>query len=336
MASNDSGATPAAGSARNEAGIAKAQPGPATAPRWSGRTRGGYFGNWFFLQLIRLFGPWPAYVWLVPVAAYFAVASPQAYRCSLDFLQRVFGPQPFWKRPLLVYRHFFSFGMALVDRVAVLTGRGEIQCHVEDAVTVQTTLAQGQGLLLVGSHFGGGEIGGQLLGDTGRPVNLVVLERDEARIRSLFARALEAKRFRVLTTDNHPLRSVPIVAALRRGEIVTLTGDRAFGGADLSVPFLGGTARFPTGPYLLAAFSGAPIFQGFAVREKVGRYRLFSFPPKHVGREVLRAGPEALRPHVAQFAAQLESVARQYPFQWFNLYPFWEDPKAAPVPGSRT
>jgi predicted LPLAT superfamily acyltransferase len=303
--------------------------------RWSGRTRGGYFGNWFFVQLIRVLGVRWAYVWLVFVAAYFTLAGRQAARSSVQFLERALGPRPFWKRPALVYRHFFSFGVTLLDRLAVIMGRSRIECRFEGEPMFMEYLDQGKGIILLGAHVGSWEIGGHLLGRLGKPVNVVVLEKEEARLRRLFDRALQAKQFCLLTTDGHPLRSIPIAAALRRGEIVGLLGDRAFGGMDLAVPFLGGTAHFPVGPYLLAAASGAPIFQVFVVRERIGRYRFFTFPPKLIGKELLRAGPEALQPHVAQYAERLASVARQYPFQWFNLYPFWENPPAAhPAPGS--
>jgi predicted LPLAT superfamily acyltransferase len=309
------------------------------ASRWSGRTRGGYFGNWFFVQLIRVLGVRWAYAWLVFVAAYFTVASPAAYRSSVQFLGRVMDPQPFWKWPLLVYRHFFSFGVTLLDRLAVIMGRTNIACRFEGENQFREYLDRGKGIILLGAHVGSWEIGGHLLGRLGKPVNVVVLEKEEARVRRLFERVLQAKMFRLLTTDEHPLRSIPIVAALRRGEIVALHGDRSFGGADLAAPFLGGTARFPIGPYLLAAFSGAPLFQVFVVRERIGSYRFFSFPPKFIGRELLRAAPEALQPHVAEYADRLASVARQYPFQWFNFYPFWEERAAGSsgpsVPESR-
>jgi predicted LPLAT superfamily acyltransferase len=31
-----------------------------------------------------------------------------------------------------------------------------------------------------------------------------------------------------------------------------------------------------------------------------------------------------LQPHVAEFATQLADVAKKYPFQWFNFFPFWD------------
>jgi predicted LPLAT superfamily acyltransferase len=300
---------------------------PSTAPpvRWSGRTRGGVLGNWAFVQIVRLLGVRWAYGLLVFVAAWFTAASPRSFRCSLDFLQRVLGPQPIWKKPLLVYRHFFSFGVTLLDRVAVIMGHAKIECRFEGEPMFQEHLGHGKGLLLLGAHVGSWEIGGHLLGRRfGVPVNVVVLEKDEARIRRMYDQALAGKQFRLLSTDGHPLRSIPIAAALRRGEIVCLLGDRSFGGADLPAEFLGGTARFPTGPYQLAAATGAPVFQVFVVRERLGHYRFFTFPPRILGRELLRAGSEALQPHVDEYAGRLAETARQYPFQWFNIYPFWE------------
>jgi len=296
--------------------------------RWSGRSRGGVFGNWWFIQLVRFLGLRWAYAFLIFVAGYFTLADAAGYRCSKDFLRRVLGPQPSWKWPLLVYRHFFSFGVTLLDRLAVIMGCAKIECLHEGEAPIQACLDRGQGVILLGAHVGSWEIGGHLLERLGKPVNVVVLEKDEARLRRLFDRALAAKKFNLIATDGHPLRSIPIAAALRRGEIVCLLGDRSFGGADVRAPFLGGFARFPTGPYLLAAVSGAPIFQTFVVRERLLHYRFFSTPPQLIPREILRAGAEAVQPQVAQYVSRLAEVAREYPFQWFNFFPFWEETPA--------
>jgi predicted LPLAT superfamily acyltransferase len=310
------------------------------ALRWSGRTRGGYFGNWCFVQIIRKLGVRWAYGLLIFVAAYFTFANPSGYRCSKDFLRRVLGPQPFWKWPLLVYRHFLSFGITLLDRLAVIMGRTKIECRHVGEFLFKDYLDRGQGVILLGAHIGSWEIGGHLLARLGRPVNVVVLEKDEARMRQLFDGALAAKMFNLIATDGHPLRSIPILAALRRGEIIALLGDRSFGGADIRAPFLGSPARFPVGPYLLAAVSGAPIFQTFVLREHLGHYRFISFPGKFIPREIRRGGVEALQPYVAEYAARLAEVAGKYPFQWFNIFPFWDETpvtngaeaQSAPIP----
>jgi len=294
------------------------------ALRWSGRSRGGVFGNWWFIQLIRFFGLRAAYAFLVPVAGYFTVCNPSGYRCSKDYLRRVLGPQPFWKWPLLVYRHFFSFGITLLDRVALIMGRARIDCQLESTELLLEQLNRGRGIILLGAHVGSWEIGGHVLGRLGKTVNIVTLEQEETRLRQLFEQALAGRQFKLLTTDNHPLRSIPIAAALRRGEIVAMLGDRPVGGQDLRVPFLGGPARFPVGPCLLAAMTGAPIFHVFVVRKRIGKYRFFAYPAKFIPRAAARAGAEALQPYVEEFAEHLAKVAGEYPFQWFNFYPYWD------------
>ncbi|MBL9137325.1 MAG: hypothetical protein JNK85_15740 [Verrucomicrobiales bacterium] len=296
--------------------------------KWSGRSRGGYWGNWFFIQLVRRFGLRWAYAWLVVVAAYFTLTNRVAYRSSADFLDRVLGTCSWWRRPWRVYRHFFSFGVTLLDRLAVISGKVAMECQFDGEPQFVEQLGKGKGIILVGAHLGSWEIGGHLLGRLGAPVNVVVLDKDEARLKRLYHDALDTRSFRFLTTDGHPLRSIPIAAAVRRGEIVALLGDRTFGGADCAVPFLGGSARFPTGPFLLAAATGAPLFQVFAVRERWGRYRFFTYPAEYVERAALRGGVAAVAPLVARYADRLAAVARAYPYQWHNYFPFWETPSA--------
>jgi predicted LPLAT superfamily acyltransferase len=316
-----------------------AHPEPATAGpdsgrlRWSGRTRGGYWGNWFFVQWIRWFGLRSAYAWLAVITVYFTLFSRGAYRASADYLRRVLGPCPAWRQPLRVYRHLLAFGITLLDRIAVIMGRADVHCDFEGEELLVECLHRGQGIILLGAHLGSWEIGSQLLARLGKPINLVVLEREQAHIRHLFDQALQNRQFRILTADADPLRSVPILAALRRGEIVALHGDRSLGHGDLPVPFLGGTAHLPIGPYHLAAIARSPVFQVFVVRERLGHYRFFTFPAQSVDRNAARQGPEGLRPHAELYAARLETVCRQYPHQWFNLYPFWAPAK--PVANAR-
>ena len=303
----------------------------APGERWSGRSRGGYFGNWFFIQLIRAFGVWPAYLWLLFVAAYFTLANREAYRASADYLAHLFGPLPWWRRSWLVYRHFVAHGVTLVDRLSVLMGRSRIECVFDGEELFRPLIEQRRGFILVGAHVGCWELGGHFLGRFDVPVNLVVIEREAAGIQRLMDNAIGEKRFRILTADDNPLRSVPILAALRRGEIVALLGDRSFGGADTEVRFLGDKVRLPVGPYHLAAASGAPMFQVFVIRERLGRYRFVAFPAESVSREEIRSSPTAVQARVQRYTKRLEALVRQYPFQWANFFPYWNVPAKVPA-----
>lgn len=64
------------------------------------------------------------------------------------------------------------------------------------------------------------------------------------------------------------------------------------------------------------------------MRERVGHYRFFAHPGKFIPRETVRAGTEVLKPYVAEYAQRLVEVTKQYSFQWFNIYPFWDEPPA--------
>jgi lauroyl/myristoyl acyltransferase len=214
--------------------------------------------------------------------------------------------------------------VTLVDRVAVLMGRRKIRCVVEGGELFKPFLDRGKGVILVGAHHGCWELGGHFLTDYNVPVNLVVIDRELAGIQKLFDSASDSRRFRILTTDDNPLRGLPILAALRRGEIVALLGDRSFGSSDVEVDFLGGKASIPIGPYRLAAASGAPLFHVSVVREKFGCYRFSAFAPEFISRHEARTNPDAAPDCARRYARRLESVVRQYPFQWANFFAFWE------------
>jgi predicted LPLAT superfamily acyltransferase len=217
-------------------------------------------------------------------------------------------------------------GVTLLDRLAVIMGRATMEFEFAGEAEVLRAMAENRGVILLTAHVGSWELGGHVIARHGRPVNLVVLEREEQRIRQMFDAALRARKFNILTTSDDPLRSIPIVAALRRGEIVALHGDRTFGReAAVEVPFLGVPARFPTGPYLLAAATGAPIIPVFALRTRLRHYRFISFPAQYVRHERGPAQAAAVRACVAAYVAHLTTVVQQYPEQWYNFYPFWDE-----------
>ena len=111
-------------------------PLPDSKPvHWSGtgRLRGGRWGIWFFITTLRLLGLRLTYALLVPPVIYFTLVSPDV-PATMDFHRRIFGPQPWWKRRWLVFRHFLSFGRALLDSFD--------RSRVKATPTGQHTLAQ--------------------------------------------------------------------------------------------------------------------------------------------------------------------------------------------------
>jgi predicted LPLAT superfamily acyltransferase len=301
---------------------------------WSGtgQLRGGRRGIWFFITALRVFGLRLTYLLLVPPAIYFTFVSPDV-PATMDYHQRVFSEQPWWKRRWLVFKHFLSFGRALIDRTAILAGdTRHFSFTFEGEQHLREAVAGGRGVLLLTAHLGNWEAAGQLLSRLDVPINVTGFDKETPEIRSLLDEASNAK-FRLLPLTGAPTDAIPVVAAMRRGEVVAMLGDRAYGSPSARVPFLGGTASFPIGAYVMAAIAGAPLVHVFSLREPGGHYRFFGFPARRAEKPPRKQRDAYLRDCAAHFAKDLESVLKRDPFQWYNFYPFWnEEPAISRTP----
>ncbi|MCO5051364.1 MAG: lysophospholipid acyltransferase family protein [Verrucomicrobiae bacterium] len=306
---------------------------PNSTQHWSGtgRLRGGPTGIAFFIKLIRWFGPTVAYGFAIPPALYFSFASPDV-PATMDFHRRLMGPLPWWKRRWYVFKHFFAFGRAIIDRTAILAGNTRhFSFDFDGEHHLREAAAQGHGVLLLTAHVGNWEVAGQLLSRIGLPVSVTGFDREMPAIRAMLNRAQAEQKFQLIPLTGTATDAIPLVAALRRGEVVAMLGDRAYGGPTATVPFLGGMASLPVGAYVLAAIANAPAVQVFSLREAGGHYQFYGFPALNPYRPPHHERDAYLKKCAAQFAANLESVVRRDPFQWYNFYPFWDTPPAAPV-----
>jgi predicted LPLAT superfamily acyltransferase len=86
--------------------------------------------------------------------------------------------------------------------------------------------------------------------------------------------------------------------------------------------FLGGQARFPEGPFVMAAAFNAPVSIVFAFKETSLHYHFYGSPL------IQRTEQESKEAFVIRllgtFLHQLEEKVQRYPDQWFNYYNFWE------------
>jgi predicted LPLAT superfamily acyltransferase len=289
----------------------------------SGQLRGGRWGIWFFITALRVLGLRLTYLLTVPCAVYFSFASPDV-AATMDYHRRIFGQVPWWKRRWLVFKHFLSFGHALIDRTAILAGqRSRFTFAFDGEHHVREMLAEGKGVLLLTAHLGNWEAAGQLLARLDVPINVTGFDHETTEMRALLTRSSDVK-FRLLPLTGSPTDVIPLVAALRRGEIVAMLGDRAYRSPSAPVEFLGDTTAFPVGAYVMAAIAGAPLVPVFSLREPGGHYHFFGFPPV---RPQLPPKPERhayLQKCATNFAANLETVLKRDPLQWYNFFPFWE------------
>ena len=153
--------------------------------------------------------------------------------------------------------------------------------------------------------------------------------------------ALQAFMLRVRSVSGIRLVALEVAhrelrAALGRGELVGLIGDRDVLGSGVSVPFFGAPAPLPIGAALLAIESGAPIHVAVVRRLRGERYtgRLETILPPSgahaVGPGARRARLEAL---LAEEAAAFERLVADAPEQWWAVFfPIWPDLAPEPRP----
>lgn len=314
---------------------------PASLPKtkhWSGtgQLRGGRRGIQFFLTVLRVFGLHFTYILLVPPAVYFSFVSPDV-PATMEFHRRVFGPQPWWKRRWLVFKHFYSFGRALIDRIAILAGDTRHFSFAFDGEhNLRNAAAAGKGVLLLTAHIGNWEVAGQLLSRLGVPVNVTGFDLEVPEIRALLDRAQIRQKFQMIPLTGTATDAIPLVAALRRGEVVAMAGDRAYGNPSARVPFLGGLASFPIGAFVLAAIADAPLVQVFSLRQRGGHYQFYGLLAMPPHRPPHHERTAHLHQCATKFAANLERIVRLDPLQWYNFFPFWDETTTAPaIPGDR-
>jgi predicted LPLAT superfamily acyltransferase len=112
--------------------------------------------------------------------------------------------------------------------------------------------------------------------------------------------------------------------ALDARSIVGLMVDRPRAGdRTVTAKFLGGTAEFPAGPWLLASVLKVPVMLVFGVWRGGDRYEA------HVQLlsekiELPRANRDAeLARLVQEYADRLASQVRGAPYNWLNFFDFW-------------
>ena len=86
--------------------------------------------------------------------------------------------------------------------------------------------------------------------------------------------------------------------------------------------FMGEDAKLPAGPFVFAAQKEVPVFAAFVMKQRATRYHLIV---RRLDGNL--QSPTSVRLRAADlaknYAAVLEEVMEQYPYQWFNYFDFW-------------
>ncbi|HEX5313897.1 MAG TPA: glycosyltransferase [Gammaproteobacteria bacterium] len=310
-----------------------------TAPRWDEvREAGSYAG----LRLLAIVWRWGgrrfAQALLAPAVVWFFLVHGEVRRGSRRYLATIHEcTEEKWRRRTRptrrnVLRHLWHFADAGLDKYAIWAGLPAPPVRFPHQEIFLAEVRKGQGVLLLAAHLGNFEVARAIVGDW-----------PEVRLNSIFytGNARKFARFmqgssvaygeRLIETAGPDVATGMLLSErIGAGEVIALVGDRTPRGARdgvIHAPFLGRSAPFPTGPYLLAHALGCPVYLSLCLREEDG-YSVYCEPFAErirLGREGRR---EELASLVARYAGRLEHYARSHPLDWFNFFDFWR-----PVPG---
>jgi len=259
---------------------------------------------------------------LPAVTLYFLAVSAADRAASRAFLRRALGREPDLAD---VYRHFHTFARTVLDRVYFLGGGvAGFDVRVEGEEIVAGLLARGEGCFLMGSHLGSFEIIGAVGRRASVPrVRLVMYRRNAGHLSAAMA-AIDPELAGQIIALGEPDSMLEIEDALSKGEFVGMLADRVLDGEDtVSLPFLGTPARFPRGPFQVAALLKRPVVLMVGLYRGGNRYDVHFEQLADMG-ETGRAQRNAMvEEAMRRYVGRLEHYCREAPFNWFNFYDYW-------------
>jgi predicted LPLAT superfamily acyltransferase len=288
-------------------------------------------GMRLLLWIFRFFGRWPFRLTLYPVVLWYMITKPAARAASTDYLLRIsqLGSVPVAKpAPIDVLRHFASFAESILDKMLLWSGlfnTDEVRFVGQEIIVAQ--IAARRGGLLICCHLGNLDLC-RLLARRLAGLKLTVLihtKHSQVFNRLLAQLDPQSQLHLMQVTELSPATAMLLAQKIDRGEFVAIAGDRIPVSASPRVApakFLGETALFPVGPYVLGSIFRCPTYLMFSMR--VRRTSEIHF---ELFRESIRLPrsrrDETLAQLATEYAGRLEHFCRRAPLQWFNFYDFW-------------
>lgn len=288
---------------------------------WQGRSRGNKTGYHIFVWVLKNFGVNPAYFLLRIVVLYFFLFSFKSSRHLFHLYRRRMGysiPASIGK----IYKNYYRLGQSIIDKVVVMSGiKNNFTFHFDGEENLRSIPGLQKGGILLSAHIGNWDIAGHLLKRLNTKIHIVLYDGEYQKIKEYLERVTGQREVNIIVIKDDLSHIYAINDALANNELVCMHADRFLdGNKTLMTDILGDKARFPMGPFLLAAKFKVPVCFVFAVKESNLHYHFFASKLKdysHLSKDQVIPGI------LAEFANEMEVKLKQYPEQWFNYYNFW-------------
>lgn len=260
------------------------------------------------------------YCFMAIVVPFYMIFHHDSYLATYRFFRQRFHLGRI-KSFLKVYANHFRFGQVIIDRYAAYAGK-KFRFELDGNERFMELVNGERGFVQLSSHAGNYEMVGYGLTSTTKKINGLFYGGESKVMMDFRRKILAMHNVNLIEVDESMSHIFNMNAAIDRGEIVSMTGDRLFGSSKaIKCMFLGKEASFPMGPFALAVQKEVPMLAVFSMRYK-GRYRVYVRDIEQDESLPVRA---RMTDMAKKFASELENVVRMYPTQWFNYYDFWKD-----------
>ncbi len=293
--------------------------------QWEGQSKGKVLGYKIFVFILNTFGLAPAYFISRFVSFYyFLFSKPNKY--IRQFFITALGYSK-TKAFFAVYKNNFIFAQTILDKTAMMIGaKVDFKIERHNGAVLDEIAKLGKGGILVSAHTGNWEIAGQGLNRLNTAFNVLMYENEKANLKDYMNEVMKKKKINIIAINEETKSHIiELHKAFGNNELLVMHGDRHREGAKtLTANFFGKPAKFPAGPFIMAAKFGVPLCIVFANKINAKTYAFYSTEPIQVPRARGEKEVEAAcKMMLDRYVKELEERVKLYPHQWFNYYDFW-------------
>jgi predicted LPLAT superfamily acyltransferase len=291
---------------------------------WSGKTKGGNFGQKSLIFYFRHGSVTLSYFVLAIIVPFFMLFARKGYSSIYSYFRKIhsYGVA---RSFIMTYRNHYLFGQSMFDKYALFCNNGKkYELSFDGREAFDQALTNNQGIIIISSHCGNFELAGYILKQDLKKINAIAFGGESQVYQQARVNSLSENNISLIPVSDDFSHIYAINEALSKGEILIVPGDRVYEGSKVvERSFLGHEAKFPAGPFHLAEKYDARVFAIFVMK-------VSDFHYKTIVRSIsdLPAGemtkPERIEAMADKYIRTLESVAAEYPSQWYNFYKFWE------------
>jgi predicted LPLAT superfamily acyltransferase len=263
---------------------------------------------------------------LYPIIFYYFLTARTARRASQQFLTRALTRSPKWWE---IYRHLFTFALVSIDRLCFIAGQ-EKKFNVQVYGNEIFNHYKNKGCFLVTAHLGSFDVL-RIMGMGARadalPIKILLDVNHNSMVLQLLKK-LDPVLFPAIIDAQLPAPQLALTLeeAIQKKQLIGIMADRCAQGERTEVvDFLGTPAQFPLGIWQMASLLKVPVIACFGIYSGENNYSLYiELISDQIGSN-RHDRNVAITTAISNYAQHLESLVKQYPYNWFNFYDFWQD-----------